>query len=214
MTQFAAARAGSAWTAEKTKEPELTPSGWRSAVASWPAGDREAWFRRALELQPPGATAAQVEQAERWALEDLSGDPPTVGPGPEVIPRAVGSGQPIATPDPPSATTWWRPLIARKPPGARARWGRRANELAESGTPFPEDEQTAFVELFGEPATIPDQKVAPGLDPRGWSADGLSWADSGEPDLNFDPCPLAWPPPPRDRPEEEGDAPPRPYQGR
>jgi hypothetical protein len=45
-----------------------------------------------------------------------------------------------------------RAVLADWPIPWRERWGRRANELAEQGIPFPEDERRAFVEVQAEKA--------------------------------------------------------------
>lgn len=46
----------------------------------------------------------------------------------------------------------WRDALATMTLESREWWGHRANELEESGVPFPESERQAFAELVGEVA--------------------------------------------------------------
>jgi hypothetical protein len=46
----------------------------------------------------------------------------------------------------------WRSELAAWPEEWRGRWGRRANELAEAGARWPEDERIAFIEAAAERA--------------------------------------------------------------
>jgi hypothetical protein len=49
--------------------------------------------------------------------------------------------------------TWrfpWREILPTWPIERRERWGRRANELAAEGVPWPDDEASAFLELLEE----------------------------------------------------------------
>ncbi len=110
---------------------------------------------------------------------------------------------------------WWRPLLTCKSVRDRERWGRRANELAESGAKFPEDERRAYIEVFGRPERLPFVAPPPeGLDAAGWALDGLTWTAAGFEDVRFDPPALDAAPAPRERIEPEDADAPRPYVGR
>jgi hypothetical protein len=42
---------------------------------------------------------------------------------------------------------YWRVVLPTWPVELRERWGRRANQLAESGVAWPDDERTAYEEI-------------------------------------------------------------------
>jgi hypothetical protein len=44
----------------------------------------------------------------------------------------------------------WREILPTWSAERRERWGRRANELAEQGVPWPDDEARAFLEILEE----------------------------------------------------------------
>ncbi len=139
-----------------TDPPDLDASDWRSVMGSWSSARLDAWQARVKQLRPVGAAATVVEQAERWAFEDVAtieiptekraGQPtaeiPKTPAGPPIPVEPEGPWMPTPTP--------WRKHLARMPIPDRQRWDDLSNALADQGVPWPEDERRAFVELFPE----------------------------------------------------------------
>lgn len=79
-------------------------------------------------------------------------EPPTTTRGePEAAAGATDgpaeAEAPVEPPEPPA--TPWRRFLPGWSEERRERWGKRANELAESGVAWPEDERRAFEEIVG-----------------------------------------------------------------
>jgi hypothetical protein len=110
------------------------------------------------------------------------GPPPPLDPPPcDLTPPAEATAPP---PPPPSRPMWsggsppsrpWNRILRTWSILWREHWGRRANELFESGVPFPDDERQAFAEVSAErergampPATEPSPppRPAPAARPR------------------------------------------------
>jgi hypothetical protein len=84
-------------------------------------------------------------ETARAILAELEGvEPEREGEG-----CALSALSPVPNPPPMP----WREQLPTWPAAWRGRWGRRANELASSGVPWPLDEARAFAEVLAEIAS-------------------------------------------------------------
>jgi DNA adenine methylase len=88
-------------------------------------------------------------------IADGSAEAARAGPAEAAAAPRDDQARPARAAEPAPDPYPWRRVLPRWPIPWRERWGRRANELAESGIRWPDDERQAFAEILAERERYP-----------------------------------------------------------